>query len=175
MVPAASNSTTPAASALAARQVLSTYAHADAPSELLAQRNDNALGAANVAEPVGVLVLDHFADQFGAAVEQARDDGVEVINGEHDAAYSQCVNRRVHRGVRGPGSDRLRRVELVQLDPPVAVRGAQEREGGTDVLKADETVDHGAPDGRLALQLQSEIEKEGLHGLKVVDDDEDVV
>jgi hypothetical protein len=67
------------------------------------------------------------------------------------------------------------RVELVQLDPSVAVRSAHQREGSTDVLKADETIYRGAIDGRLALQLESEFEKEGLHGLKVIDDDEDVV
>src|SRR5205807_4086413 len=44
-----------------------------------------------------------------------------------------------------------------------------------NVLKADETTHRGALAGCLALQLKSELDKEGLHGLKVVDDDEDVV
>src|SRR5437879_518192 len=139
--------------------------------ELLGKRDDDALRAADVGEPIRVLVWHYFADQFGAAGEQARDDVVDVIDGEHDAADPECV----HRSVRGPSSDRLRRVELVQLDPSVAVRSAHQREGSTDVLKADETIYRWALDGRLALQLESEFEKEGLRGLKVVDDYEDVV
>src|SRR5215211_2455488 len=139
--------------------------------ELLGKRDDDALGAAYVGEPIRVLVLHHVADQFGAVGEQARDDVVDVIDGEHDAADPECV----HRSVRGPSSDRLRRVELVQLDPSVAVRSAHQSEGSTDALKADETIYRGALDRRLALQLEAEFEKEGLYGLKVVDDDEDVV
>src|SRR5207247_3750083 len=115
--------------------------------------------------------LHHFADQFGAVGKQARDVVVDVIEGEHEAADPEFV----HRSVLGPSSDRFRRVELVQLDPSVAVRCAHQREGGTDVLKANETIYGGALDGRLALQLESEFEKEGLRGFKVVDDDEDVV
>src|SRR5215218_4221951 len=140
-------------------------------AELLGKPDNDALGAADVAEPIHVLVLHHFADQFGAVGAQARDDVVDTIDGEHDAADPECV----HRNVLGPSSDRFRRVELVQLDPSVAVRSAPQREGSTDVLKADETIYRGALDGRLALQLESEFEKKGLRGLKVVDDDEDVI
>src|SRR5215216_4153991 len=143
----------------------------NASAELLGQRDDEALRAADVTQPIRVLVLRQLADQFGAVGTQARDDVVEVIDGEHDAADPECV----HRSVLGPRSDRCRRVELVQLDPSVAVRRAQQRDGSTDVLKADETIYRGALDERLALQLESEFEKEGLRGFEVVDDDEDVV
>src|SRR5687768_18074266 len=139
--------------------------------EFLGQPNDDALRTADVGEPIRVLVLHHFADQFGTVGKQARDDIVDVIDGEHDAADPECVHWRVL----GLSSDRFRRMELVQLDLSVAVRSAHQREGSTDVLKADETIYRGALDGRLALQLESEFEKEGLRGLKVVDDDEDVV
>src|SRR5688572_1311829 len=44
--------------------------------ELLGKPDHDALGAANVGEPIRVLVLHHFADQFGAVGEQARDDVV---------------------------------------------------------------------------------------------------
>ena len=139
--------------------------------ELFGKPDNDALGAADVADPIRVLVLHHLADQFGAVGAQARDDVVDVINGEHDAADPEGV----HRNVLGPRADRCRRVELVQLDPSVAVRRAQQREGSPDVLKANEPIDGGALDGRLALQLESEFEKEGLHGFEVLDDDEDVV
>jgi hypothetical protein len=66
-------------------------------------------------------------------------------------------------------------VELVQLDPSVAVRGAHDREGGAHILKADEAIDRGALDRRLALHLESEFDEERLRGLEVVDDDEYVV
>jgi hypothetical protein len=44
-----------------------------------------------------------------------------------------------------------------------------------DVLKANETIYGGALDGRFALQLESELEKEGFNGFEVVNDDKDVV
>src|SRR5262245_5827808 len=140
-------------------------------AELFGKPDNDALGAADVADPIRVLVLHHFADQFGAAGAQARDDVVDVIDGEHDAADPECV----HRNVLGPSSDRFRRVELVQLDPSVAVRSAHQHEGSADVLKADETIYRGALDGRLALQLHTKFDKECLGSLKVVDHDEDVV
>ena len=140
-------------------------------SELLGNPDDDAIGAADVAEPVRVLVLHHFADQFGAVGAQARDDVVDVIDGEHDAADPECV----HRNVLGPNSDRVRRVELVQLDSSVAIRSAQDHEGSADILKGDETIYRGAFDGRLALQLHTKLDKERLRSLKVVDHDENVV
>jgi hypothetical protein len=43
-------------------------------AELLGQRNDDALGAADVAEPIAVLVLVQLADEFGAMGVQAGKD-----------------------------------------------------------------------------------------------------
>ena len=43
-------------------------------NNLLGQSDDDALGAADVGEPIRVLVLHHFADQFGAVGKQTRDD-----------------------------------------------------------------------------------------------------
>jgi hypothetical protein len=43
-------------------------------AELLGQRNDDALGAADVAEPIAVLVLVQLADEFGAIGVQAGKD-----------------------------------------------------------------------------------------------------
>src|SRR5207244_11185016 len=130
--------------------------------EFPGQPNDNALGAPDVGEPIRVLVLHRFADQFGAVGKQARDDDVDVIDGEHDAADPEFV----HRSVLGPSSDRFRRVELVQLDPSVAIWCAHQREGSPDVLKANETIYGGALDGRFALNLESELEKDGLPSIE---------
>jgi hypothetical protein len=51
--------------------------------------------AADVAEPVAVLVALQLADEFSAAGSQAGDDGVGVLDGERDVADTRCVGRRV--------------------------------------------------------------------------------
>ena len=140
-------------------------------AEFLGKPDNDAFGAADITEPILVLVLHHLSDQPGAAGAQARDDVADVIDREHDAADSECV----HRKVLGSRSDRFGRVELVQLDPTVAVRSAQQREGSTNVLKADETIYRKALDGRLALQLHTKLDKESLHSLNVINHDENVV
>src|SRR6266568_9049934 len=94
-------------------------------AELLAQSDDDAFRPADVAKPIRVLILDHFAYQLGPVGEHARDDSVDVFDGEHDATDAQRVHRRVH----GPKPDRVGRVELVELDATVAVRGPHQREG----------------------------------------------
>ena len=71
--------------------------------------------------------------------------------------------------------DRRRRVELVQLDPPVAVRGPHRGDGGSDAVEPDEAVDRLALDDRLALELQPKFGEESFDSIEVVDNDEDVV
>lgn len=44
------------------------------------------VGAADVAEPVAVLVALQLADELSAAGSQAGDDGVDVFDGEGDMA-----------------------------------------------------------------------------------------
>src|SRR5437016_9667400 len=65
-------------------------------ADLLAQSDDDAFRPADVAKPIRVLVLHHFAYQLGPVGEQARDDSVDVFDGEHDATDAQRVHRRVH-------------------------------------------------------------------------------
>jgi hypothetical protein len=62
---------------------------------LLGQLDDDALGAADVAEPVTVLVALHLADELLAAGSQAGDNGVDVVDGECDMADARCVRRCV--------------------------------------------------------------------------------
>jgi hypothetical protein len=52
----------------------------NASAELLGQRNDDALGAADVAEPIAVLVLLQLANQFGAMGVQAGKDVLDVFD-----------------------------------------------------------------------------------------------
>src|SRR5262249_45901104 len=139
--------------------------------ELLGKRNDNALRAADVAEPVHVLKLSDFAYELSAMGAQAREDILNVVDGEHDATYAQ----RVYWCVLRFNSDRRRRVELVQLKSAVAVRSPHHRNLASNVLEANDTV-HPAPlDGHLALQLHPKFDKERLRSLKVLDHDENVV
>jgi hypothetical protein len=131
------NGCLPTRVSLAARRVqfylrLCRYAF----SELLGKRDRDDLRTANVAEPVHILVLGDIANELSAMCAQARQDVLDIVDGEHDATYAQGV----HWCVLWLSSDRRRCVELVQLDPPVTVRSAHQREGSTDVLKANETI-----------------------------------
>src|SRR5213596_576126 len=140
-------------------------------AELLVQSDDDAFRPADVAKPIRVLVLHHLAYQLGPVGEQARDDSVDVFDGEHDATDAQRVHRRVH----GPKPDRVGRVELVELDATVAVRGPHQREGGANALEPDQAVDRRSLDLRLAFELEAEFDEERLGRLEVVDNDENVV
>ena len=94
-------------------------------AELLGQCDDDALGAADVTEPIAVLVLLQLANEFGAVGVQAGKDVLNVFDGEHDATYAQRVRRCVFR----LSADRRRRVELRQLKPAVAVRDSKNPTG----------------------------------------------
>src|SRR4051812_26074048 len=61
--------------------LLRSVSRIEPSAELLGQRDDDSLGAAEVAEPVAVLVLHHLADEFGAVGPQPGDSGVEVVDG----------------------------------------------------------------------------------------------
>jgi hypothetical protein len=113
----------------------------------------------------------HSPNEFGAAGTHARDYPVEVLDGEHDAAETQCVDR----GVAWAEADGLGGVELVEFDAAVSVGWAEHGDGGADMLEADECADVGALDGDLALECESEFDEEGFDGFDVVDDEEDVV
>jgi hypothetical protein len=128
-------------------------------------------GAADVTEPIAVLVLRQLADEFGAVGVQARKDVINVFDGEHNATYAQRVRRCVFR----LGADRRRRVELRQLKPAVAVRGPHHCDVDSDVVEPDDTVHPTSLDWRLALQLHTKFDKERSSSLKVVDNDADVV
>src|SRR5438093_1652425 len=138
--------------------------------ELLRQPDDDALGPADVAEPIAVLVLHHLADEVGAVGLQAGKDVLDVVDGEHDATDTQRVHRCVRLG--GGGG---RRVELSQLKPAVAVRRPQHGDVASDTVESDDAVYPRSLDCRLALQLQTKLDKERGSGLKVVDHDADVV
>src|SRR5438309_688916 len=139
-------------------------------TELLAQSDDDAFRPADIAKPMRILVLHHFAYQLGPVGEQARNDSVDVIDGEHDATDAQRVHRRVH----GPKPDRVGRVELVQLNT-LPIGSPQHREGGPDILEPDQAPYQRPFDCRLALELEAQFDEERLDGFEIVDNDENVV
>jgi len=64
-------------------------------ADLLCQLDDDPFGAADVAEPVAVLVALQLADELSAAGSQAGDDGVDVFDGECNVAETRGVRGRV--------------------------------------------------------------------------------
>src|SRR5262245_15084800 len=101
---------------------------------------------------------------------QAREDVLDVVDGEHDATYAQSVHRRVLR----LSSDHRWRVELGQLKPTVAVRGPHHRNFASNVLEPNDEVHPTSLDWHPALQLHTQLDKERLRSLKVVDHDQEL-
>jgi hypothetical protein len=64
-------------------------------SRLLGQLDDDPLRVADVAEPVAVLRALQLADELRAMGSRAGDDGVDVFDGECDAADARCVRRNM--------------------------------------------------------------------------------
>src|SRR5262252_2491529 len=92
-------------------------------ADLFGQGDDDARGAAEIAEPEDALVLRHLAEEFGPVGAQAGDGIVDVVDGEHDAMQTQRVGRRALR----LGAYRRGDVVLGQLQLAVAVRGPHHR------------------------------------------------
>jgi hypothetical protein len=57
----------------------------DPLADLLGQPDEKSFGPPDVAEPIHILVLDHFADELRAALTEPDERIVEVLHGEHDA------------------------------------------------------------------------------------------
>src|SRR6185437_5570723 len=150
-----------------ARSCLSWFPLAD----LFGQGDDDARGAAEVAEPVAVLVLRHPAEEFGAVGAQAGDGVVDVVDSEHDTMQAQRVGRRVLR----LGADRRGGVVLRQLQLAVTVRGPHHRDIAADTVESDGAVRPEALDLRFAFQLHAELGEERDGGIQVFHDNADVV
>lgn len=140
-------------------------------AELLGQSDDDALGSADVAEPVAVLVLCQLADEFGAVSAQAGKGVLDVVDGEHDAVCAQNVVRPVARS----GADRRGAAVLRQLEPAVTVRGPEHGDVTADAVESGALVGDEALDLRPAFQLHPEFHEERDSGIHALDDDADVV
>src|SRR3979409_2801763 len=62
--------------------------------ELLGEPDENPFGPSDVAEPIHVFILDHFADELRAAFPESGERIVDVLHGEHDAQVAESVHWR---------------------------------------------------------------------------------
>ena len=139
-------------------------------ADSLGQLDDDPLGAPDVTEPVAVPVRHKLADEFGAVTLQPIEDIVDAPDRECDMTDAG----RVRGSARVTASTR-RRVELGQLEPCVAVRGAHHRDVRADSVEPNHAIHEAALDRGLAFQLESELGKERHRRREVVDDDAHVV
>jgi hypothetical protein len=51
----------------------------------LGESDEKPFGAADVAEPIRVFILDYFAYELGASLAEPFKRLVDVVHGEHDA------------------------------------------------------------------------------------------
>ena len=99
----------------------------DAFPELLGETDEKSFGTADVAEPIYILVLNHFTDELRAMLAEPGERIVEVVHSEHDAEVAE----RVHRGIPMVGDDG-RGEKSRKLEPAVTVR--RDHHGDLDVL-----------------------------------------
>jgi uncharacterized cupin superfamily protein len=59
----------------------------------LSEPDEKSFGPPDVAEPVHVVVLDYFADEFRAVLAEPSERLVDVVDGEHDAQVAESVHR----------------------------------------------------------------------------------
>src|ERR1700677_1516621 len=140
-------------------------------ADLLGQCDDDARGAAEVAEPEGALVLRHLAEEFRAVDAKAGDGVVDVVDGEHDTVQAQRAGRRILR----LSGRRRRGMVLTQLQLAVAVGSPHHRDLALDAVETDGAVRPHAFDLPLAFQLHAELSEERDRCVQVLYDDPDVI
>src|SRR5918995_4375183 len=144
----------------------------NASEELFSQRYDDAPWTPHVAQPVEVLVLGHFSDQFGAEVGAHRSDSLlDAFDCKHHAPHAQRV-RRCHRRF---DLEQFWIAKLRQLQPPVPIWGPHHNDVHLDTFEPVDAVHPRALDRHLAFERHAERGEKSDSGCKVVDDDADVV
>src|SRR5574341_959574 len=138
--------------------------------ELLGEPDENSFGTPDVAEPIHVLILDHFADELRAAFAEPDERIVDVFHGEHDAQVAESV----HWGAAVIG-DHGRREETGHLEPAVTVRRTHHGNLDVHVAQSSDAIcpvsfDWGAP-----LELETKFGEELNGGVDVFYHDADVV
>ena len=120
-----------APSAMCVVGVISRDAMSSLPvtTERFCQSNEKSFGATDVAEPIRVLVPNHFADELCTVLAEPGECFVDVAHSEH----STQVAEGVHRGIPMIG-DYRRGEKTRELEAAVAVGGDQH--GNLDALIA---------------------------------------
>ena len=59
----------------------------------LGEPNENPFMSADIAEPVGVFILNHFPNQRGPVPVKSVEQLVNIVNGEHKSQVSERVHR----------------------------------------------------------------------------------
>src|SRR5918995_7203860 len=143
----------------------------NASEELFSQRYDDAPWSPHVAQPVHVLVLGHFAEEFSAVGAHASDSLIDAFDCKHHAPQAQ----RVRRCLRRFDLDQFWIAKLRQLKAPVPIWGVHHNDVHLDTFEPVEAVHPLSLYRRLTLLLQTELGKESDSGCKVLDDDAYVV
>jgi hypothetical protein len=140
--------------------------------ELFSQRYDDAPWSPHVAQPVQVLVLGHFAQEFGAEVGAHPSHSLlDAFDCKHDAPQAQRVRRCDHRF----DLHQFWIAKLRQLKAPVPIWGAHHNDVDLDTFEPVNAVHPLSLYRSLTLLLQTELGKEGDSGSKVLDDDAYVI
>src|ERR671921_2884696 len=143
-----------------------------ASEELFSQRYDDAPWTPHVAQPVQVLVLGHFAEEFGAEVgAHASDSLVDAFDCKHHAPEAQ----RVRRCTRRFDLNQFWIAKLRQLKAPVPIWGAHHNDVHLDTFEPVDALHPLSLYRRLTLLLQTELGNESDSTCKVLDDDAYVV
>src|SRR5215211_8221284 len=139
----------------------------NASEELFSQRYDDAPWTPHVAQPVQLLVLGHFAEEFGAEVgAHASDSVLDAFDCKHDAPQAQ----RVRRCTRRFDLDQFWIAKLRQLKPPVPIWGLHHNNVDLDIFEPVDAVHPRALDRGLAFERHAERGEKGDSGCKVLDD-----
>src|SRR5215204_5532101 len=105
--------------------------------ELFSQRYDDAPWTPHVAQPVQVLVLGHFAEEFGAEVgAHASHSLLDAFDCKHHAPQAQ----RVRRCDRRFDLHQFWIAKLRQLKPPVPIWGAHHNDVDLDTFEPVDAV-----------------------------------
>ena len=94
--------------------------------EFLGEPDENSFGASDIAEPIRVLIPDHFADELRAAFDEPGQRVVDVAYGEHHAQVTESVHWSAA-VISDQGFDFVYIPNVMLVPPCDAVRHALER------------------------------------------------